>query len=224
MKLTFLLLLSLTSAIPRVLPAATFYETALSGTNEVPPTGSPATGFAMVTLNGNTLMVNETFSGLIGGSARAAHIHCCGPIGVNEPVVLPFTGFPADTAETYIHSFDLTDVGVYLAPFVAANGGTAAGAEAALVAALNSGQTYANIHKRHVPRRRDSRTTRCGARTGDMVATSGHEPADLSLSPPHRQQKSLSNLQIPRRYFLNTGARVSKIIGLNVEDLRLGPA
>jgi len=138
--------LTLLVATPSTVPAASIYVTTLLGANEVPPTGSPAIGSATVTLNGNTLTVDETFSGLTGGPAAAAHIHCCGPVGVNEIVAVPFTGFPAATSGSYSNSFDLTLDATYTAAFETAHGGTAASAEAALIAALNTGQTYANIH------------------------------------------------------------------------------
>jgi hypothetical protein len=123
------------------------YTTTLLGSNEVPPTGSSGMGFATVTLDtiANTLKVQESFSGLT-GPAAAAHIHCCGPIGMNEPVAVPFTTFPTATSGTFIGTFDLTLAGTYTASFITAEGGTVSGAEAALIAALASGQTYANIH------------------------------------------------------------------------------
>jgi hypothetical protein len=43
-------------------------------------------------------------------------------------------------------SFDLTQLATYSGPFVTANGGTAASAEAALLSGLNTGQAYVNIH------------------------------------------------------------------------------
>jgi hypothetical protein len=138
-------------AVPSSLAAATIFTTTLIGANEVPPNASPATGSATVTLNGNTLAVSEVFSGLIGGPAAAAHIHCCGPVGVNEPVAVPFPGFPAATSGTYNQSFDLTLLATYNGAFVTGNGGTAASAEAAFIAGLNAGQTYANIHNAQFP-------------------------------------------------------------------------
>jgi CHRD domain len=138
-------------ATPSSLAAATIFITTLGGANEVPPTGSTGTGNSTVTLNGNTLTVSESFSGLIGGPAAAAHIHCCGPVGVNEPVAVPFTGFPTATSGTYNQSFDLTLLATYTGAFVTASGGTAALAEATLIASLNAGQTYANIHNAQFP-------------------------------------------------------------------------
>jgi hypothetical protein len=145
------LFLVLALALSPALSAGTIYTTVLAGANEVPPTGSPATGTSIVTLLGDMLSVSETFSGLIGGPAAAAHIHCCGPLGVNEPVAVPFTGFPAATSGTYNQSFDLTMASTYTGSFITASGGTPALAEAALIAALNSGQTYANIHDAQFP-------------------------------------------------------------------------
>jgi hypothetical protein len=138
-------------AVPSSLAAATIYTTILAGANEVPPSGSPATGSSTVTLNGNTLTVSETFSGLIGGPAAAAHIHCCVPIGTNAGVAVPFVGFPAATSGTYNQSFDLTLLATYTGSFVTASGGTAALAEAAFIAGLSNGQTYANIHDAQFP-------------------------------------------------------------------------
>jgi hypothetical protein len=141
---------ALAFCMPGLLSATTVYTTALNGANEVPPTGSPGTGNATVTLNGDTLTVNLSFSGLT-QPASAAHIHCCGPVGMNEVVAVPFTNFPAATSGTYLQSFDLTLLATYNAPYVTANGGTAASAEAALIAALNAGQTYTNIHNANFP-------------------------------------------------------------------------
>lgn len=143
-------LVVLVLAVPSNLPAATIYLTTLRGANEVPPNGSPGTGSATVTLNGDMLSVNEIFSGLT-APASAAHIHCCAPPGVNAVVAVPFPGFPAATSGTYSQAFDLTLLSAYNVAFVTANGGTAASAEAALIAGLNAGLTYANIHNANFP-------------------------------------------------------------------------
>ena len=65
--------------------ATTVFSATLLGSNETPPNASTATGTALVTLSGDTLSVTETFSGLIGGTASAAHIHCCALIVVRCP-------------------------------------------------------------------------------------------------------------------------------------------
>ncbi len=115
------------------------YTSTLKGSNEVPPTGSAGTGFVTYTLTGDILTVDLTFSGL-STTASAAHIHCCAPLGVNAPVVVPFAGFPTATSGTYTNTFNLSTF--------AFSGG---GSEAALIAGLNSGQTYTNIHDSNYP-------------------------------------------------------------------------
>jgi CHRD domain/PEP-CTERM motif len=130
--------------------AATLYTATLNGATEVPPNASSATGSATLTLTGDLLAVSETFSGLTGGPAAAAHIHCCVPPGTNAPVVIPFPVFPNTTSGTYSNTFDLTMASVYTSAFLTASGG-AAGAEATLIAALNAGHAYLNIHNAEFP-------------------------------------------------------------------------
>jgi hypothetical protein len=140
-------------ALALVIPAhadTITYTATLLGSNEVPPTGSPGTGFGTFTLNGNLLSINESFSGLT-APASAGHIHCCGPVGVNEIVAVPFTPFPNATSGTFMATVDLTLAATYNAPFITQEGGTVALAEAGLIAALNSGNTYANIHDANFP-------------------------------------------------------------------------
>ena len=136
-----------------VLSASTIviYTANLSGLNEVPSNASTATGSITVTLNGDLLSVSEIFAGLIGGPGSAAHIHCCALPGVNAIVAVPFTGFPNATSGTYSNTFDLTQASSYNGTFITANGGTVASAEAALIAGLNSGLAYANIHDAQFP-------------------------------------------------------------------------
>jgi hypothetical protein len=121
------------------------YTAILAGTNEVPANASPATGFISVELSGDFLSIDETFTGLT-TTAAAAHIHCCVPPGTNAMVAVPFVGFPSATSGHYMNSFDLTLAASYNGAFITAHGGTAASAEAALIAGLNSGNAYANIH------------------------------------------------------------------------------
>jgi len=121
------------------------FATTLLGSNEVPPNSSTATGTAMVTVTGDSLSVTETFTGL-NNVVSGSHIHCCAPPGNNVQIALPFTGFPSATSGTYSNTFDLTLSTTYTSGFLTAEGGTAAGAEAALITALEDGQAYANIH------------------------------------------------------------------------------
>lgn len=124
------------------------YDATLLGSNEFPPTNSPATGFATLTVDGNTLAVFATFTGLIGGAATAAHIHCCAAPGIDTVVALPFPAFPAATSGTYqpLNPFNLTDSAIYTSLFLINNDHTAAGAEAALKAGLAAGDAYVDIH------------------------------------------------------------------------------
>jgi hypothetical protein len=133
------------------LVAGTIYTASLSGTSEVPPNASTATGFATLTLNGDSLKVDLTFTGLIGGPATAAHIHCCTTPGNNAAVALPFVGLPTATSGTYSQTYDLTLAATYTSAFITSSGGTATAAEAALIAGLNAGQAYVNIHDATFP-------------------------------------------------------------------------
>jgi hypothetical protein len=139
---------ALLSAAGAASSATLIYSANMAGSNEVPPTGSPATGFTLVTIDdvANSMNVQVTFSGLIGGPAGAAHIHCCIPIGQTTGIAVGFPGFPAATSGTYDNTFDLTNAAIYTSTFLAASGGTAAGAEAALLAGLAANQAYSNIH------------------------------------------------------------------------------
>jgi hypothetical protein len=125
----------------------------MKGTNEVPPNASTATGWADVLLSGHFLTVNVIWQNLIGGNPAAAHIHCCITTpGTNVGVAVGFPGFPATTSGTYAHVFDLTDPTIYTAGFRNNfGGGTAAGAEAALIAGLDAGNAYVNIHNATYP-------------------------------------------------------------------------
>jgi hypothetical protein len=128
----------------------------LTGANEVPPTGSPATGQTVVTLDptANTLQVIVSFSGLT-GTTTASHIHCCGAPGTNDLVATTtptFTGFPLGvTSGSYSTTLDLTNASSYNPAFVTAEGGTIATAEAALIAGIEGGQSYLNIHTTTFP-------------------------------------------------------------------------
>lgn len=122
------------------------------GTNEVPPNASPATGFALITIDGNLMTVDLTWDGLIGGNPAAAHIHCCTDVGTNVGVAVGFPAFPATTSGTYSHVFDLLDPTIYTANFRNNfGGGTAEGARDALIAGLAAGRAYSNIHNATFP-------------------------------------------------------------------------
>lgn len=128
----------------------------LTGSQEVPPNASPGIGSALVTLDTTTnlLTINTSFAGLLSPTV-AAHIHCCTPPGANAIVatqVPTFPGFPLGvTTGTYLATFDLTQASTYNPAFIAAHGGTVAGAQAAFVSGLLNGLTYLNIHTAQFP-------------------------------------------------------------------------
>ncbi len=139
--------------------AASFvYAASLLGLSESPPNASPGIGSATVTYDStlHELTVDVSFSDLL-GTTTASHIHAAtatpgaGTAGV-ATTTPTFTGFPLGvTSGTYLHTFDLTSTASFNASFVTANGGTAAGAEAALAADLAAGTAYLNIHTTVVP-------------------------------------------------------------------------
>ncbi len=129
------------------------YTSNLSGLNESPPNASPGIGFAEVDFDPDTHLMHviASFSGLL-GTTTAAHIHAAtvspgaGIAGVATQVPT-FVGFPLGVASgIYGHTFDLTLASSWNPAYITAHGGTPAGAEAALGAALASGRAYFNIH------------------------------------------------------------------------------
>lgn len=150
---TFLVMFFTVFGLPSLgLTAPITYTTDLNGAIEEPPNASPATGFAKIILDtdANTLSVEVSFSGLL-ALPTAAHIH--GPTpnpGTGTAAIMTqtptFEGFPAGTSGTYSNLFDTNLASTWRAAFIAANGGTPAGAEAAFAAALADGKAYFNIH------------------------------------------------------------------------------
>jgi hypothetical protein len=159
-KLTVIALAIVTALM---LPVPTAYAIpitfvgSLTGANEVPLVASPGTGLATVVLDptAQTIQINATFSGLTSNDT-AAHIHCCAPLGTNAGVattVPAFPGFPLGVTSGSYSSvvFDLTQPTIYNPAFVTLQGGTIPLAEAALIAGIENGQTYLNIHTMNNP-------------------------------------------------------------------------
>ncbi|MCU0633464.1 MAG: CHRD domain-containing protein [Gemmatimonadaceae bacterium] len=127
-----------------------------SGLTEPIPNASPGTGFALLTLMGNNMRVQATFSGLLGPST-VAHVHCCtavpgtGPAGVATPVP-SFPGFPTGvTAGSYDQVFDLTLASSWNPAYITANGGSPLTARTAYLNGLNQGRAYFNVHSSVFP-------------------------------------------------------------------------
>ncbi|MEO8753920.1 MAG: CHRD domain-containing protein [Casimicrobiaceae bacterium] len=154
-----LLALALVTALSLAAPAhAVLVGTAapLAGTNENPANASPATGNANVVIDTTThqLRVTVVFSGLVAPTTMA-HIHCCTtpPNNVGVATTVPaFVGFPLGvTSGSMDQTYDTTQAGTWNASFITNNGGTTAGAEAALAAGLAAGNAYLNIHTSTFP-------------------------------------------------------------------------
>jgi len=135
---------------------ASVFTAYLDGATEDPPVVTPGTGFATVTYDGtaHSLRVQITFQDLV-GVTTVAHIHA--PTGVPFDGTVgvavhagTFPGFPVGvTSGAYDDLLDLTLDATYTAAFRNNNGGTAASAEAALLAAMVGGRAYVNIHTQH---------------------------------------------------------------------------
>jgi CHRD domain len=120
--------IALTALLATVLAASaaaqTSYYADLDGTQETPPTGSAAGGWAHVTLNpGNTVTYEVRTWGI---TATAAHIHIA-PVGVPGSIIVTLTGGP--TVWT----------------------GTSAALTAAQLTALQTLGLYVNVHSAAFP-------------------------------------------------------------------------
>jgi CHRD domain len=124
----------------------------LSGANEVPPNTSPGSGSVTVVLDptAETIQILASFFDL-GTPDMAAHIHCCQTTpGTNVGVattIPAFAGFPLNVTQgTYLSPvFSLEDPSFFNPAFVMLQGGMEQ-AETALIAGIQNGQTYFNIH------------------------------------------------------------------------------
>jgi hypothetical protein len=131
------------------------FTATLTGTQEVPPTGSPGIGSALITVDtvAHIMTVNVSFAGLANPTS-VAHIHCCTPPGANASVATTtptFPGFPVGvTTGTYLQTFDLTLASTYNLANPAL-GGNVTAAEAAFIAGLVGGLAYFNIHTTGFP-------------------------------------------------------------------------
>ena len=156
-----LLTAALATAIFSSMPAsaAVFnYSVTLNGPSEIPVNASPGTGLGTVSYDNvsHLLSLNVSFSGLL-GNTTASHIHAptaspfSGTAGV-ATTTPTFAGFPLGvTGGAYLNVLDLTQASSYNPSYVTANGGTTAGAEAALTAAMAAGKSYWNIHSTSFP-------------------------------------------------------------------------
>lgn len=120
--------------------------------------GATGSGVAEITYDdlARTLSIDTTWSGL-SGVTTVAHIHCCvavagsGTAGIAvTPGTLP--GFPTSVSSgSYLTVLDLSTSTTYASAFLNLVGGTDEGAEAMLLAGMNSSRAYLNIHTTMYP-------------------------------------------------------------------------
>lgn len=131
------------------------YQTIL-GPEAVGATGS---GSVLLTFDSATSLLDfdVSFSGL-SGTTTVAHIHCCtatpgtGTAGVAvTPGTLP--GFPVGVSSgTYVYNdLDMLLASTYTSTFLTGSGGTSAGALSRLLANLDTGNAYFNVHSNVFP-------------------------------------------------------------------------
>jgi hypothetical protein len=129
------------------------YAAPLKGISEIPAANTPGNGYATVTVDFDllTMRVQVTFADLL-GNVTASHIHCCTvtPGAANVPVATQtpsFVNFPTGVkAGTYDQTFDMSLASSYSAGFITNHGGTVGTAFNDLVAGLDSGNAYLNVH------------------------------------------------------------------------------
>jgi hypothetical protein len=134
------------------------YSASMTGPAESPPVASAGTGTVSVTFDtvGLTMQVKANFAGLV-GTTTVAHIHCCTAVaGAGNVGVATYPGtFPlwpvGVTSGSYNQAFDMALASSYAAGFLTANGGTAAGAFNGLLAGLDAGKGYFNVHSTFAP-------------------------------------------------------------------------
>ncbi len=125
------LLLAGTMLLGTQLAWAQTFTADLSGSNEVPPNGSPASGSVTAMLSGTTLSLSGSFSGLA-GDYTASHIHNA-PAGSNGGVVVGLTLNGGGSSGSY----EEADNTFVLSP--------------AEVDELIAGNFYVNVHSVEVP-------------------------------------------------------------------------
>ena len=133
------------------------YIANLSGPNESPSNASPGIGFAQIVYFPlfQILTVSANFTGLV-GTTTASHIHAATPLPFSGTAGVAtttptFAGTPLGvTSGSFFVSLDLTQASSFNPAYVTAQGGVPQAA-AALIAAIQSGQAYLNIHTTSFP-------------------------------------------------------------------------
>ena len=139
------------AAVAAPATAASLFRANLSGTQEVLPNASTASGFGSILVSDdmNSIDVSLNWTGLT-TPAVAGHIHCCAPIGSNVRVAIGLAPAAA-TSGSLFATFDLTSAATYTTGFITNNGGTTASARTAFLAGLAGGNAYFNLHNATFP-------------------------------------------------------------------------
>lgn len=126
------------------------FKASLGGFQEVPVISTTGHGRVSLKLNaaGTALEYTLSFSGLQGGSAGAAHVHL-GQAGVNGGVAAWLCGGTKPACPAAGGTVNGTLVAADV--LAIANQGLAAGDFGALLRAMRSGVTYANVHTATFP-------------------------------------------------------------------------
>ena len=117
----------------------------------LPSPGASGSGTVNYDSTAHSLQLQVSFAGLM-GATTASHIHAptavAGTGNASVATTTPtFALFPLGVSSgSFANTLDLTQASSYNPSFVTANGGTTAGAEAALAAAIAGGKAYWNIH------------------------------------------------------------------------------
>lgn len=151
------------------------WSAVLDGGQEVPPNGSLATGLGTVTFDDVTSVLTlEVEWQALTGLGIQAHIHCCAPATGSAPIAVDLwlSADQQPATGSFTRDFDLDTANPFRASFLSANGGTVTSAFAALVAAMDTGFAYYNIHTEIFPG---------GEIRGNLAPAQAPEPATALL-------------------------------------------
>ena len=167
---------TLALAVTSAVAGAQSWTALLSGANESPAIASPGTGSFTFTLTGSVLTINGTFTGLL-SNTTASHIHCCtaAAFTANAGVATEtpsFLNLPLGVKSgSFTELLDLTQASSFNPAFLTAQGGID-NARVALIAGMNSGKAYLNIHSTQFP----------GGEIRGFLITTVPEPSSVFLT------------------------------------------
>lgn len=146
------LVASVALALAGPLAADSIYDGTMSGDVISPPVSTTATGTIDVSLYDHLLELDLTFSGL-SSIATGGHVHCCADVPTSAGVAILLPSFPTGvTSAVYGIVLELDSTATYQTTFLNNfGGGTAAGAEAALLDGIRRQRAYFCVHSVNYP-------------------------------------------------------------------------